>query len=260
MSGWGQLSAAELVSWLGLWWWPFVRLSAAFWMMPLLGDYRVTLQLRLLLAFLLSLLVAPMLGRAPVVDPFSLPALVMTVEQILFGLLFGFCAQTLFWLLGMAGHLLSQQMGLAMAVMNDPVHGENEPIVGEFLSILCSLLFLGLNGHLVVLELLVRSLRQWPPGSSLLTLDLSIVWQLIHWSFAGAMTLAFPAMIAMLLVNLTFGVMNRSAPSFNIFSLGFPMSMLVGLYALLLTLSGISGRYLDLVEYLLGQLSHLGVA
>ena len=112
----------------------------------------------------------------------------------------------------------------------------------------------------MVLDLLVRSLRQWPPGSSVLTLDLSIVWQLIHWSFAGAMTLAFPAMIAMLLVNLTFGVMNRSAPSFNIFSLGFPMSMLVGLYALLLTLSGIPGRYLDLVEYLLGQLSHLGVA
>lgn len=74
------------------------------------------------------------------------------------------------------------------------------------------------------------------------------------WFFTGALTLSFPAVIAMLLVNLAFGVMNRAAPAFNIFSLGFPLSMLVGLFALLLTVSGIPGRYMDLVE---GMLTHL---
>lgn len=257
MTGWATPTVSELVAWLGLWWWPFIRLAAAFWAMPLLGDFSVNVRVRLLLAFLLALLVAPLLGTMPAVDPFSPAALLLTGEQILYGLLFGFYLQTLFWMLGLTGHILSQQMGLAMAVMNDPLHGESEPIVGQLLTILCTLLFLTMNGHLVVMELLVRSLKRWPPGSSLYALDLTQIWQLVAWCFSGAMTLAFPAVVAMLLVSLTFGVMNRTAPAFNIFSLGFPMSMLVGLFALLLTMSGIPGRYLDLVSFLLERLSLL---
>ncbi|WP_409421729.1 flagellar biosynthetic protein FliR [Pseudaeromonas sp. ZJS20] len=254
-----QLPAAELLAgWFSQWWWPFVRFTAAFWAMPLLGDYRVTVRLRLVLGFLLALLVAPMLqGQLPPVDPLSPATLLLSLGQILFGLLFGFGVQCLFWLLGLTGHVLAQQMGLAMAVVNDPLHGGNAPVVGELMTLLCGLLFLTLNGHLVALDLLVDSLRRWPPGSSLYDLDLSQIWHLVAWCFSGALALAFPAMVAMLLVNLAFGVMNRTAPAFNIFSLGFPLSMLVGLFALLLTLSGVPGRYMELVENLFDGLNRL---
>ena len=240
-SGWQAPDAAQLIAWVGIWWWPFVRISAAFWAMPLLGDYQVALRVRLMLAFLLALLVAALL----------------TGGEILFGLLFGFGVHCLFWLLGLTGHMLSQQMGLAMAVINDPLHGESSPVVSEVLALLCGLLFLTMNGHLVMLDLLVSSLRLWPPGSSLYALGLDQIWKLVAWCFAGGLSLAFPAVFAMLLVNLAFGVMNRTAPAFNIFSLGFPMAMLIGLFALLLTLSGIPNRYLDLVEQLIGALSSL---
>lgn len=164
MDGWHTPTAIELAAWVGLWWWSFVRLAAAFWTMPLLGDYSVNVRARILLAFLLSLLVAA-LHRvpAPVFDPLSIHTALLTLTEVLFGALFGFAVQCLFWLLDLTGMVLSQQMGLAMAVMNDPMHGESVPLVGDLLGLLCGLLFLTLNGHLVVLDLLVNSLKLWPP-------------------------------------------------------------------------------------------------
>ncbi|SIR16189.1 flagellar biosynthetic protein FliR [Aeromonas sp. RU39B] len=255
MGGWQLPDAATLATWIGLWWWPFVRLSAAFWAMPLLGDFTVNVRVRIILAFLLALLVAPLHQvPLPAVDPLSPETALLTLAQILFGALFGSGVRCLFWLLGLTGQVISQQMGLAMAVMNDPVNGQSTPVMASLLNILCGLLFLTMNGHLVVLDLLVNSLRLWPPGSSIYLLGLDQVWRLVAWFFTGAMTLALPAVIAMLLVNLAFGVMNRTAPAFNILSLGFPLSMIVGLFAFLLTFSGIPGVYLELVE---GMLSHL---
>lgn len=254
MNGLVSLSFADLTAWLGQWWWPFVRMSATLWMLPFFGDSRITTPVRLLFAFCLSLLVAPMMPKMAAVDPFSLGALVLGLEQVLFGLLFGLCLQCLFMVLSMAGQILSMQMGLGMAVMNDPIHGDSAPIVSQLMLIFCTLLFLALNGHLVTLELLVESFRRWPIGSSLYALDLDSVVTLFGWSMGAALTLTLPAVVAMLLVNLTFGVMNRSAPSLNIFSLGFPMGLLLGLLALLLSVSGVSNRYLQLVDYVLTTL------
>ncbi|MEL3924299.1 lateral flagellar biosynthetic protein LfiR [Aeromonas enteropelogenes] len=252
-----SLSAAELTAWLGQWWWPFIRIATAFWVMPFFGDGRVPPQVRLLLAFILSLLVAPMMHDLPVIDPFSAGAIVLTIEQLMFGLLFGLCVQMLFMILTMAGQILSMQMGLAMAVMNDPSNGDTAPIISQLMLIFCTLLFLGLNGHLVTLDILVQGLRSWPPGSSLDLLDIKGVVGLFGWSIGAALILTLPAVVAMLMVNLTFGVMNRTAPSLNIFSLGFPMTLLLGLLTMALSIGGVPARYLDLVTYVLEQLKAL---
>ncbi|MGL4715185.1 MAG: lateral flagellar biosynthetic protein LfiR [Aeromonas sp.] len=252
-----SFSAADLTAWLGQWWWPFIRIATAFWVMPLFGDGRVPPQVRLLLAFILSLLVSPLLQEMPLIDPFSAGALVLTVEQLLFGLLFGLCVQVLFMVLTMAGQILSMQMGLAMAVMNDPSNGDTAPIISQLMLVFCSLLFLGLNGHLVTLDVLVQGLNSWPPGSSLDLLDLKGVVGLFGWSIGAALLLTLPAVVAMLMVNLTFGVMNRTAPSLNIFSLGFPMTLLLGLLTMALSIGAVPARYVDLVTYVLEQLRAL---
>ncbi|TNI69670.1 lateral flagellar biosynthetic protein LfiR [Aeromonas media] len=252
-----SLSAAELTAWLGQWWWPFIRIAAAFWVMPVFGDGRIPAQVRIFLAFVISLLIAPMLKDMPALDPFSVGMMVLTLEQLLFGLLFGLCIQMLFMVMTMAGQILSMQMGLAMAVMNDPSNGDTAPIVSQIMLIFCSLLFLGLNGHLVTLEVLVQSLRSWPPGASLYALDLKGVIGLFGWSIGAALILTLPAVVAMLMVNLTFGVLNRTAPSLNIFSLGFPMTLLLGLLTMAISISGVPARYLDLVAHVLAQLRAL---
>ncbi|MEW7865884.1 lateral flagellar biosynthetic protein LfiR [Aeromonas diversa] len=257
MSGLINVSAAELTAWLGQWWWPFVRLGAAFWVMPVYGDGRITPRVRLFLAFAISLAMAPMMKGMPTFDPLSLSALLLSFEQVLFGLLFGLCVQLLFLVMTLAGHIMSMQMGLAMAVMNDPSHGDSAPIISQLMLVFCTLLFLGLNGHLAVLDILVQSLYRWPPGVSLYRLDLGMVVGLLGWSIGAALILTLPAVVAMLMVNLSFGVMNRSAPSLNIFSLGFPMTLLLGLLTMAISISGVPARYLDLVTHVLEVLRGL---
>jgi len=220
-----QLSVADLTALLGHWWWPFVRIGAALWMIPIFGDSRVSTPVRLLFAALLALLVAPMVTAMPSVDPISLQALVLAFEQVMFGVIFGLCLQFLFMVVTLSGQILSLQMGLGMAMMNDPVNGDSSPILSQLMMVFCTLLFLSLNGHLLTLEMLVRSFQLWPVGSSLYQLDLDAVIRLMGWSMAAALALTLPAVIAMLLVNLTFGVMNRAAPSLNVISLGFPMTL-----------------------------------
>nr|WP_321272638.1 flagellar biosynthetic protein FliR [uncultured Tolumonas sp.] len=256
---WQQLTATTLMQWLGQWWWAFVRISAVLWIAPIFSDYKITARIRIILAFLLALMSAHLLPKMPMVDPFSLATLLITTEQIIFGLLFGLCLHALFFVLTMAGQILSQQMGLSMAVISDPVNGESDPLISELLYILCVLLFFSLNGHLVMLDVLVESLRQWPPGRSLYDLDLMKIPALIGWSIGAALVLSLPTIAAMLLVNITFGVMNRSAPAFNIFSLGFPMSMMAGLIAFGLSLSAIPSHYMDFSWFVLSALRDLGV-
>jgi len=255
---WQQLTTDSLMQWLGQWWWAFVRISAVFWIAPVFSDYSINVRVRIVLAFLLALLSAHLLPALPAADPFSLTIWLISVEQIIFGLLFGLCLHALFMILTMAGHIISQQMGLSMAIITDPVNGESDPIISELLYVLCVLLFFALNGHLVMLDVLVESLRQWPPGHSLFALDLMQIPSLIGWSMGAALVIALPTIAAMLLVNLAFGVMNRSAPAFNIFSLGFPMSMLAGLLAFGLSLSAIPAHYMDFSWYVLSTLRELG--
>lgn len=257
MSALVAVSSAELTAWLGQWWWPFARLAATFWMLPIYGDGRVTPMVRLFLAFTISLGIAPMMKNMPAFDPFSLEAIVVTIEQIVFGLLFGLTVQLLFAVMTTTGQILAMQMGLAMAVMNDPQNGDSAPLISQLMLIFCTLLFLGIDGHLAVLDILVRSFQAWPPGASLYRLDLMGVVGLFGWCIGAALILALPVVIAMLMVNLTFGVMNRSAPSLNVFSLGFPMTLLLGLLTLSISVSGVPDRYLDLVTHVLDQLTGL---
>lgn len=257
MSSLLELSTSQLTAWIGQWWWPFVRIGATFWVLPFYGDGRITPSLRLGLTLAVSMLVAPLMKGMPAFNPVSITTLLLTVEQLVFGLLFGMCVQLLFNVMTTAGQILSMQMGLSMAIMNDPVNGDSAPLISQLMLIFCTLLFLGLNGHLVVLDILVNSLHAWPPGSSVAQLNLGGVVGLLGWSIGAALILTLPAVVAMLIVNLTFGVMSRSAPSLNIFSLGFPMTLLLGLVTMALSISGVPSRYADLVEFVLSVLTGL---
>ncbi|MBR9856993.1 MAG: flagellar biosynthetic protein FliR [Gammaproteobacteria bacterium] len=248
MTALASLTAPELMAWLGKGWWPFCRLAAFFWVMPLFGDGYISPQIRLLFALMLSMVLMPLLPLGPAVDPFSFATAVLTLEQLLFGALLALMLQILFTVVTMAGQILSMQMGLAMAVMNDPVNGGSAPLIGQLLWLFVALLFLSWNGHLLAIDIIVESFRTWPAGHSLYELDLDLLIRLFGWMFGAALLLSLPAVIAMLLVNVTFGVMNRSAPSLNIFALGFPMTMMLGLVSLLLMLANIPQRYLEFSE------------
>lgn len=248
------ISTAELMMWLGKIWWPFFRIAAVMWLMPIYGDPRITPTVRLLFALTIAIVIAPMMPSMPAVEPFSVASILLALEQIVFGVVLGLSLNLLFSMMSMVGQILSMQMGLSMAVMNDPINGGSAPLISQLMMVFATLLFLSLNGHLVALDIIIESFRTWPVGSSIFALDLDKVIFLYGWMFGAALMLAMPAIIAMLLVNITFGVMNRSAPSLNVFSLGFPMGMMMGLICLSLVLSAIPSRFLDFTVYILTQM------
>lgn len=242
------ITFAELSAILGQLWWPFFRIGAVFISMPFFGDSLIPVWVRSLLALSIVVITAPLMPAMPAVDLFSLTSLFLAFEQAMWGLFFGLILHLFFAIFTTLGQIVSLQMGLGMAIMNDPVNGLSVAILGRIFLIFCTLLFLSLEGHLLVIDILIQSFVVWPVGSGLTHLSLQGVVNLFGWMFAAALALALPAIVSMLLANISFGVMNRAAPSLNVFALGFPMTMLLGLFSVLLSISGIPDRYTELVH------------
>jgi len=130
----------------------------------------------------------------------------------------------------LAGQTISMQMGLGFASMVDPANGVSVAVLSQWYQVLVTLVFLSINGHLIVLEVLAESFQLMPVGEKAFSQSVFMsIAEFGAWLFEASLMLALPAIAALLLVNLTFGVMTRAAPQLNVFALGFPISMLAGL-------------------------------
>ncbi|PWI33022.1 flagellar biosynthetic protein FliR [Vibrio albus] len=249
-----EMSFEQLNAWMGQFWWPFFRMGAALLAMPFFGDALIPVWVRALLALSLVVITAPLMPAMPQIDLLSFAAIGLALEQAVWGILFGLILHLLFTVLTMLGQIVSMQMGLAMAIMNDPVNGLSVAVLGRMFQIFSMLLFLALEGHLLVIDILVQSFSVWPVGSGLSDVSIQGVINMGSWMFTAALALALPAIVSMLLANISFGVMNRAAPSLNVYALGFPMTMLLGLFAVLISVSNVPARYTELVHVTLNEL------
>jgi flagellar biosynthetic protein FliR len=194
------------------------------------------------------MVIVPLLPDMPAVDSLSLATVLITLQQLVIGVLLGFSLQMLLQIFVIAGQIIAMNMGLGFASMVDPSNGISVPVVSQIYLIMVTLLFVVTNGHLVVIEVLVNSFTTIPVGHSLPTAN---IWQMLMWGswmFTSALLLSLPLMTALLIVNITFGIMTRAAPQLNIFALGFPMSLLLGLFALWISVSGFLPQYDGLSE------------
>lgn len=249
-----SLSSEALGSMIGLVWWPFCRFMGAFNLMPFISSSYIPPSVRILLSLVLSFLIAPLLPVMPSIDPLSITGALLAAEQLLVGAMMALFLSILVSVFTLLGAMMSMQMGLAMAIMNDPANGNSNPILGQWLLIYSTLLFLALDGHIVSIGIFSESFLLFPVGSGVFQLPLMDLIVRFGWMFAAAFMLALPIIIAMLMVNLTFGVLSRAAPSLNIFALGFPMTMLMGLLCVLFSVSGLPNRYSDLCIEALSQM------
>ena len=253
-----RLTEAQLLEWLGLYLWPFIRIGAALMAAPLFGSRALPARLRLVFALLLTVVMAPMLPAAPPLAFFTAEALVLLVRELLLGLVLGLALQLVFEAVALGGELLSFSMGLSFAQMNDPLRGTASPILASFLQALAVLSFLALGGHLALVEWLRGSFVLQPISSAPMTtaMLLPLVQEGSH-LFAGALRVALPGVCALLLVNLAFGVMNRAAPSLNMMSVGFPISLTAGLVILALSLGSIQSVFAEMLTNLATRLPTL---
>lgn len=244
-----QFTSAELSAWIGAYLWPFIRIGALLSSAAIFGARFVPMRLRLVLALSLTVVIAPTLPPVPAVDGLSGAGLAITAQQVLIGLAMGFTLRLVFTALELGGQLAGQMMGLGFASMIDPQNGVSVPVVSQLYSILGILLFLGFNGHLLLIEVLADSFRTLPIGAAGLSAEGARMLAL--WGsqmFAGAVVIALPAIAALLLVNMSFAVMMRAAPQLNIFAVGFPATLLFGLFVVMLSLTGLPNQLMLLTQ------------
>ncbi len=216
--------------------WPMFRIAGLFSIMPVLGGGEVPVRVRVALSLLITLMIIPSLGAMPLVDPLSVDSILISVQQLLIGVAMGLLVLIAFNAATMAGESIAITMGLGFALMNDPQNGAQVPVVSQFYLIMGTLLFLAFDGHHAILMLLNASFILLPIGESLTNDSL---WILVSWGASiwyGALAIALPALAAMLTVNITMGIITRAAPQLNLFSVGFPITMTVGFFAIMLSL------------------------
>ncbi|MGR5347558.1 flagellar biosynthetic protein FliR [Vibrio mediterranei] len=227
-----EVSLEQIMIAMGALWWPFIRVCGFFLAAPIFGDRTVSVRYRIILALVFSTLLVPLQTTPTVVDPFKIETVFRTLTELFIGFCLGFTFNILFTIFSQAGQIVSMQMGLAMAVMNDPKNGSSVAIIARFFLISCTLIFLSIDGHVLMLSILKESTTIWPVGTVLTNIELGRFLHLFSWLFSQSVLLALPSVAIMLSSNITFGLLSKMAPSLNIFALGFPFTITMGLFAL----------------------------
>ena len=253
-----NFTTAEITAWVGSVLWPFLRIGAMLVAAPLFGAGTVTVRVRLAFAFVLALIIAPLLPDPPAVEPLSLAGLAISIQQVLIGVMIGFVLQMVFSAMTQAGETIALSMGLGFASMVDPQQGVQVPIISTYFVIMSTLIFLALNGHIALIELTLLSFHSLP-----ITVDgigRADLWALVSWGstmFVYGLLVALPAVASMMVVNVSMGVVTRAAPQLNIFAVGFPMMILLGFILLLLTLPVLLPQFTELLAHAFGLLSEI---
>ncbi|SCY08018.1 flagellar biosynthetic protein FliR [Nitrosospira sp. Nl5] len=231
------LSSAELNAWLVSFLWPLARILALLAAAPVLGNTAIPKRVKIGLGVFITLVVAPALGPLPGVEPVSPEGLLILGQQIIIGLAMGFAMRIVFSAVEMAGEIAGLQMGLGFATFFSPQSEGSTLVVGKFLGLLATLVFLSVNGHLLMLSVLAESFTVFPISAEPFSAG---GWRILaDWGgkiFEAGLGLALPVVTALLIVNLALGILTRAAPQLNIFAVGFPITLMVGMVALMLSL------------------------
>ncbi len=239
-------------------WWPFCRIMAVFSLAPLFNHKAISVRVRVLLALVLTVTLAAALPKPPLIDPLSLAGILTALEQVAMGLMLGLALLLVFTVFTLIGDVVSTQLGLSMAVYNDPVNGvSSSSIIYQLYFILLVLLFFAIDGHLVTVSIIYQSFVYWPIGSGIPFDGLQTIAFAMSWVLSAALLIALPIVFCMTLVQFCFGLLNRISPAMNLFSLGFPMAIIAGLILIYLTLPNLSEAYLQLTRQLLDNIGLL---
>ena len=242
-----SLTDAQLNAWLISFIWPLTRILGLIMLAPVFAHTSVPRRVKIGLGVFIALIIAPTLPPMPDVGLGSWQGLLILVQQLLIGMAIGFIMRVVFAAVEAAGEIVGLQMGLGFASFFDPQSAGQTLVIAQFFNLLALLLFLAVNAHLLVIGILVDSFKSLP--ISIQPLSAAGFYNLAAFGstvFAVGLQLALPLIAILLMTNLALGILTRSAPQLNIFAIGFPITLGVGLIALSITL-----------PYFVPQLEHM---
>ena len=232
-----SVTTAQLNAWIVAFVFPLTRILALLTTAPLFSNLAISVQARIIIGLAVGFALTPALPPLPEIAPDSWMGMLVLAEQVLIGVTMGFTLRLIFTGVDVAGELMGLQMGLGFASFYDPQTASQTPVMSEFLSLLATLLFLALNGHLLTLSTLAESFRLLPIGPT--PFAAKGFAALLAWAatiFSTGVFLALPLIAALLIANIALGVLARIAPTLNIFAVGFPVTMVAGFTVLTLSL------------------------
>lgn len=235
---------ASIIDTIASYLWPMFRISSMFMVMVVFGANTTSNRVRILLSAAITFAIAPMLPPMKDVALFELSAVFVSFQQIVIGVAMGFVTILMVQTFVLAGQIIGMQTSLGFASMVDPSSGQQTPVIGNFFLLLTTMIFLAIDGHLVLIRMLVLSFDTIPisvEGLSVHSYQLLAQWG--AYMYGAALTMSVAAIVALLLINLSFGVMTRASPQLNIFAIGFPVTMISGLLILWLTLAPIMSHF-----------------
>lgn len=225
--------AAQIAAMVARIWWPLLRIGGFILTAPIVGSAMVPRSARIAFSVALAFLLAPIVAVPASLSIFSGAGALASVNQIMIGIAIGLIVQLMFDALALAGQTVSMTMGLGYATLVDPQRGANTAVLGQLFTIFGMLIYLSLNGHLVLLGSFARSFESMPIGAELI--GRNFFGSVASWGahvFEAGLLIALPATVALIIVNLALGVVTRAAPQLNLFGIGFPITMLAGFIVL----------------------------
>jgi flagellar biosynthetic protein FliR len=242
------LTEAQLAEWISPLFWPFLRILAVFTSAPIFSSRAFPIRARIALAFLVALASQAGLPEMPVIgfnDPRAFGAV---IQQVGIGLAIGFAVRLVFSAVELAGEVIGFQMGLNFAAFFDPSMNTQSSAVARFFGHMASLLFVVLNGHVMVLMAVVKSFKAFPVDQNFLdALAQMKLYGLGAELFSSALWIALPVVGMLMFANLALGIISRVAPQMNIFAIGFPITLMVGLVGIAATLPMLDQPFMTLM-------------
>ena len=236
------LTSIEMNTWIASLLWPLTRILGLVTAAPLFGNKSFPISAKVGLGVILALIIAPTVPALPAADPLSMAGLLILVQEMLIGVAMGFSMRIVFAAVEMAGEVASMTMGLGFATVFDPQSRGRSSAVSQFVALIATLAFLSVNAHLVLLEVLAESFISLPISATPMSGAMSL--QVVRWAgviFTTGLQLSLPIVAALLITTVALGILTRAAPQLNIFGIGFPISLGVGMLLLGQTLPYLSG-------------------
>lgn len=212
----------------------FVRISGIFMMAPIFGSRNVAGRIKAALALIITYIIFPLIFDTNTVIPEQfLSYFFMVIGELIIGLILGFISSLVFSAIQMAGHLLDMQIGFGIVSMIDPLSGQQAPLVGNFKYILALIVFLATNGHHVLLSALFSSFKLIPITGMVVNVAIAkFVIDIIGSMFILALKICLPILVAIVLTDMALGILARTMPQMNIFVVGVPGKIIVGIFVL----------------------------
>lgn len=233
-----SISSELINTWIIALLWPLTRVLGVIATAPIFSDRSIPMRIKLGIGLILTFVIMPTLPTMPTFEIFSLQGLLILVQQLIIGLAMGFSIRLVFAAIGIAGQLIGMSMGLGFATFFDPQTQGQNTAISQFLSMLLMLIFLSLDGHLLVVSTMANSFTTIPIATDSAGIS---PMKIVDWGatiFSTGLLLALPAVTALLVTNMALGILTRTAPQLNLFGIGFPLTLSIGFLVLALALEG----------------------